>query len=376
MAAAAAGSAQTIANPDRLPPRFKTFERTEGDRKLRCNIRRVNPRLNFGFRFQTGYSIEVPLRQYSPGNHSWSAVLRVTPEESEREPVWLVSRARIPSIPETKATAQFGGAFLVGEGKYRVDIMLVDDSGRSCTADWNIRAKLSDDVREVRPGLPRGAVDDISLRLWRSKSGLSPVSDDAQYDISILLHAAATAPNRMRLRQYDRMLLMSSLVSMLERLPVRNVRLTVFTMDRQKELYHTSDLTAASFGKALDALDALELGTVDFDTLQNRRGHVDLLSELLNRELSAGQRADAVIFLGPLARWTESIRDESLPAAADAPPVYYIQLRPWRTFRPVQPDTISRAVRKMRGRTKEVYTPDDFAEAIQEVERILTRAAD
>jgi hypothetical protein len=48
-------------------------------------------------------------------------------------------------------------------------------------------------------------------------------------------------------------------------------------------------------------------------------------------------------------------------------------LRPWR-FLPsgLQADTIESTVRKLGGRTKQVYSPQDFAEAIQEVERLLS----
>lgn len=369
VAVVGACSAQIAVQPEKLPERWRTFDRLAGESKLQCRVSTIQPHLDYGFRFQTGYSIEIPLRQYSGKGHWWAAVLRVTPKSSEREPVWFVSRLHIPPVPETKATGQFSGSYLVGEGEYRAHMLLIDDSDRICTAGWNIRThKLKQKVREVRPGLPPGVVDDISLRRWRRTIPGEP-EDRRRYNVSILVHAAATFPGRMRLRGYDRMLLMGALSSMLERLPLRNVRLTIFSMDKQSEVYHTPDLSVKTFREALNALNRLELGTVDYSTLLNRTGHVDLVSELLEREAAA--KPDAIVFLGPVARWTDRLPADEAPIQAKTIPVYYIQLRPFRMAQGLQADTLSRTVRQLGGKTKEVYSPEDFADAIRHVGHLL-----
>jgi hypothetical protein len=365
-------AAQMVANPGRLPDALKSFERARGAAKLDCDIQPIRPMVDWTFRFQTGYRIDLPLRQYSGAPQIVTTVLRVTPEGDEHEPVWLLSRARVPAVPSgrTNVVAEFGGAYLVGEGKFRVDILVADQKGRRCVDDWSIRAKLDDEIREVRPGLPAGAVDDISLRRWRRARGTTD-APEARYNISVLIHAAAVSPSRVRMRGYDRMLLMSAATSMLERLPIRGVRLTIFTMDRQKEVFHTPDLSSSTFREAVDALNDLELAVVDYSTLKNGGGHIELLSDLLDRELAA--QPDAVIIIGPLARWSDKVDDADLPERGGAPPIFYVQLRPGRLAVAAQADTIARIVRKLRGRSKEVYTPTDFAEAIQDIERLLDR---
>ncbi len=365
--------AQTVANPDRIPERWKSFERDPSSAKLKCRVHPVQPRLNLGFRFQTGYSIEIPMEQYSGTGHWWSVIFRVTPESKEIDPVWFVSRRRIPPTNGQKAVAEFGGAYLIGEGQYKVDMLLVDDSDRVCSTGWKMRAKLNSDVRNARPGLPPGAVDDLSLRRSRYHPARE-LGEDARYKVSILMHAASTMPNRVRLQSYDRMLLISALSSLLERLPVRSVGLTIFNLDQQKELYRTSEVSGSSFQDAIEAVNGLELGTVDYGTLQNRTGHIDLVSDLLHRELTTGDRPDLVIFLGPLGHWTGRISDEQLPSG-NLPPIYNIQLRPWRYLpSALLPDLIERTVRRMGGRTKQVYSPEDFAESIQDIERLLNRS--
>lgn len=367
-------SGQTVADPDRIPERWKMFKSDPSFAKLKCRVHPVQPRLNLGFRFQAGYSIEIPMEQYSGTGHWWSVIFRVTPQANERDPVWFVSRRRIPPTNGQKALAEFGGAYLVGEGQYKVDMLLVDDSDRVCSTGWKMRAKLNEEVRNARPGLPPGAVDDLSLRRSRY-SPARQTGEDTHYKVSILMHAASTFPNRVRLQGYDRMLLVSALSSLLERLPVRSVRLTIFNLDQQKELYRTAELSGSSFQEAIEAVNDLELGTVDYGTLQNRTGHIDLVSDLLHRELAMNDRPDLVIFLGPLGHWTGRVSDEQLPSG-NLPPVYNIQLRPWRYLPSgLLPDLIERTVRRLGGRTKQVYSPEDFAESIQDIERLLNKSS-
>lgn len=355
-------SAQMVTNPDRVPERLRNFEAAPG--RLPCRVEPIKPSLNLGFHFQTGFFARISMNQNSDRAHWWTSVLRVTPEEQEREPVWLVSRYRVPAGP-LKGTAEVVGAYLVGEGRYRVDMVLADGQRQLCHASWNVRAKLSRKARAVRPGLPPGTVDDISLRRRRI---MGPEDAGARYEVAILMHAAAMSPNRVHLRNQDRMVLMSALSSMLERLPVRKVRLTIFNMDKQQELYHADELTGRTFREAVDALNGLETGIVNYSTLMNRGGHLDLLSELVQRELASERPPDAIIFLGPVARWDDKMSEELLPDRAR--PVFYVQLRSWNPH--WQGDAITRMVRKLGGQTKAVYSPDDFAVAIQELERLLT----
>lgn len=361
---------QIIINPDKVPEQLRAFPKPSGESRLECSVTPVPARLNLAFRFQAGYGIQVPARQFSGPAHQLHTILRITPDEEERGPVWLGNSYRLPPIPEgtKKAAAEIGGGFVVGEGNYRVDLLVVDDQNRWCLADWNVKARLKGATRQVEPGLPPGTVDDVSLRRWRRQ----PMTvSGGQNRLSVLMHVASTVPGRVRLRGYDRMLLMSALGSLLERIPAQSVRLTIFSMDRQTELFHTEDLDSRSFRKGMEALNQLELGTVDYSTLQNRTGHVDLVADLLGRELEA--KPDAVVVIGPLARWTDNVPAEAIPEPEGNTPVWYVQLRPWIMFRGVQPDTISRAVKKVGGRVKEVYSPEDFAEAIRDLTAALNR---
>ena len=364
--------AQMVIDPAGMPAAFRSFKMPEGGGRLQCHIQPVRPTLNLGFRFQTGYRIELPLKQFGGESRKIGIVLRVTPQKSEREPVWLASKIRLPAAPDKKAVADWSGGYIVGEGEYRVDMLIADDHDKVCMSNWTMHARMSETVRSAVPGLPSGAVDDFSLRSSRKPS---KIEDEHPHKIAILLHAASVVPFRQRIRDYDRMLLISALSSLSERLPGK-IRLTLFSMDQQKELFHTDELSRKSFSQTIDTLNQLELGTVDYSTLINRTGHLNLLSRLLRREASGGGAGedtppDALIILGPFAHAMDKVPAEALPRAEGAPPVYYIQLRPWRIARNLGTDTLMHATKALGGKTKVVYSPEDFADAIREIERLV-----
>ena len=79
-----------------------------GDQTLRCEVTPLKPSLDFNFRFQTGYSVGVPMMQYFGAGHWWVIVTRVTPQNGT--PVWLAARVRLPDVPlTTVVTDTFGG---------------------------------------------------------------------------------------------------------------------------------------------------------------------------------------------------------------------------------------------------------------------------
>src|SRR3954469_25595734 len=112
----AVSHAQMVVDPDTLPANFRSFSSRAGTERLQCRIQPVRANLNLGFRFQTGYQIEVPMKQYAGQSHALSMVLKVTPQNSERDPVWLATKIRLPAVPEKKAIAEFSGGYIVGEG--------------------------------------------------------------------------------------------------------------------------------------------------------------------------------------------------------------------------------------------------------------------
>jgi hypothetical protein len=336
--------------------------------ELKCRVQPFKPSLNYSFRFQTGYVLELPLALYTGKGHSVITLVRVTPENSEREPAYLWSRAYFGDVPPTKQVAQISGGYVVGEGKYRVELLVSDDSGRTCKKDWNITAKLSRKEDDVPPGMAAGAVDEISLRKWM-RSSRTPGDDDG-YRVTVLMDVSPMMPRRVRLGSYDRVMLLSSLTSLLERLPLRSVRLVLFNLEQQREIYRDENFEPSRFGRVAQALTTLELGTVAYDVIKNRTGHIDLLADMMEDARKVDQ-SDAVVFLGPKPWHFDKVPKSALPErSATDPTFFYLQLRPYIASASAG-DPISSAVKYMGGKTFDVYTPGDFAAAIRDVTKAL-----
>jgi hypothetical protein len=359
---------QSLVEASRIPAHLRDMKAEDSTGTLKCGVTPFKPQLNYSFRFQTGYILEIPLNQYTGKGHAIATLVRVTPENSERDPAYLVSRTQLGEIPPTKAVLELGGGYVVGEGKYRVDLLVSDETGRTCSKNWNIQAKLSRKENDVPPGMAAGAVDEIALRKWM-RSSKAPALEDG-YRVTVLMNVSPMMPRRIRLGAYDRMLLLSSLASLIERLPLRSVRLVLFNLDQQREIYRDENFEPARFNRVNQALSNLELGTVAYDVIRNRNGHIDLLAELME-DARKEDRSDAVLFLGPKPWKFDKAPKSSLPERSSADPAFfYLQLRPYLASASLT-DTIMGAVKHMGGKTFDVYTPGDFAEAIRDVTKAL-----
>jgi hypothetical protein len=362
LAAIARLPAQTLVPVERIPASLRRFEPQPDDRPLPCQVVAAHPILDFGFRFQTGFSASVSTRQYSGRGRFWSIVARVTPRDGA--PAYLMARVRLPQAPagNNSASAQTSGGFFVGPGEYRVEWALYDSEGRVCRKQWKITASLKHAERHVTPAVPPGAVADFS------GGGLSPSPPRAPgippLRLTILLDAAPASARRLHLRFTDRALLISTLSSLLETMQPASARLEVFNLDKQRVLYGAEDFTRRSLTEVYQALNHLETDTIDVKTLGNPLGYEDLLASLIRQEESSPQPADAVIFLGPATRFTGKIA-ELLERPPEGMRFYYFEYKRFPGMAEAElPDSISNAVSRLKGRVFTIYTPGQFAEAI------------
>jgi hypothetical protein len=308
------------------------------------------------------------MAQFRGPGHGWTILTRITPADENSRPVYLVERMRLADIPPTKMDMQVAGGFQLGEGRYDVAWKMVDDRGRVCSHRWKMDASLSRSERKVKVALPPSTVTDFALRgVARTRQ-----TDDAPpIRLTVLVHAAPINPRRTRLSPRDHMLLLGTLAALLDRVPVRSVRLVVFNLDQQKELYRQEPFVPEAMGQVARSIGGLELGKVDYRVLRNRGGHLDLLAGLVNGELEAQEPSDVVLFLGPQARTVDQVpRDELERPQGAKPRFFYFQYRPFLLQQQASlPDSINTAIGRLKGRTLIIRTPGEFAKAIEQIER-------
>lgn len=369
LACSATACAQSLIDPARNARLAEYFEARPDDKPLHCEATPIRPALNFSFRFQSGYVFRVPLNQFQGSSHRWSILTRVTPANGSAPSVLRVEY-RLPRVPKTKSVAEWGGVFWIGEGNYKVDWILFDESGRVCRKQWKLEAKLSPRERGIDPGIPAGHVAEVSFRRWSSQE-TATVDAPLLDRLTVFLHAAPLFPRLTRLRVQDRLTLLGSLASLLESVPARSVRLVIFNLDQQKELFHDDNFRPDAFERAAQSMSTLQLQLVDYHVLANQRGHVDLLTDLVNQELNSRQSSSAVIFLGPAGRYLDNVSKNAIVEGAPGGPhtrFFYLQYKPYVRARSELPDSIELALRKVHGRKIVVRTPDDFAKSIKQVE--------
>ena len=361
-------AAQSIVDSTRFASVLENLEPRAGEKPLRCEVTPIKPSLNFGFRFQAGYVVRVPMNQFSGSGHGWAMLTRITPQGGGQQPVYLAGRVRLPSIPTTKVDVEVGGGYLLGEGRYDVKWAMFDDADRVCRGSWHVDAKLGRRERQVNLSMPPDTVADFTLR-GRPDSRRG-ADDAAPIRLTVLLNAAPLFPLRTRLRASDRVVLLGLLSSLLERVPARSVRLVVFNLDQQKTLLRQDAFAPNALGRVAQALNGTELGLVDYHVLQNRRGHVDFLAGLINQELRAETPSDVVVFLGPETRFVDKLPPTALAEPAGAPPQFFdLQFKPYFRAGASLPDSISLATARAKGKTIVIRTPADFAKAIEQIER-------
>ena len=360
--------AQTMVNPARLPPRLRAMESPWNERPLECSVTPIKPALNFAFRIQAGFTVRIPMNQFEGKGHGWAILTRITPREGDRQPVFLASRTPLPDVPKNKVEVELGGGYLLGEGKYDVRWMLLDDQDRACHKDWTIEARLTRAEREARVAMRPNTVAAFSLR--GAPASEIDHDDVAPLRISILMNAAPLSPRRNRLRGTDGMSLVGSLSALLERLPTRSVHMVAFNLEQQKVIYQRDNFTLDAIQQVWRALNGLELDLVDYHTLLNRRGHMDLLAGLLNQEVHAAQPSDAVVILGPVARSLDKPpRDLLEKPEGELPRFFFFRYKPWYRQPSTLPDTLTLAVNRLKGKVLTIHTPAEFAKAIEQLER-------
>jgi hypothetical protein len=354
-------------DPEKLPAGIRDFDTARGAGELSCSAMRIKPRLNLAFQFWSGYIVQVPLGQFAGAGQGFSILSRVQPEAGG-EPAYFGSRVNLPRVPErARVRVDIAGGFLVGEGQYRVDLLVVDSKGRICRKGWRVEARARGDERRTELGIEPNTVRALAPPRW------SGTVREGGARVSILLHAAPLGRRRVALTPYDKLSLLGTLTSLLERLPAASLRLSVFNLDQQAEYFTADPFGPAEFEELAGRLNQVQLGTVDASVVGNRRGHLDLLARLIQNELDGPRRADAVIFVGPaVRRWDKLPKSELHDLKGSNTRFYYFQLRP--TFRRTADynDTISAAVRGLGGKTVSIFSAAEFAAGLKELEEDLT----
>ncbi len=336
----------------------------------------------FGVRAE--YEIESPADEYPAWRRKWSTVARVVPQDQPGRVAYFIdTRAASETLlqsPEfgvnlhlgSPTRPSWGGWFWTGEGKFAVDLLVLDDRGRICRKEFHVNAESG-----LTLSLPPGAVADMSPGILKEQLARDPRRHLKR--LTLLLDAAPnwyTLQNYpSKLREVDQRMLLESVLAVLGEVPAGSVRLICFSLDQQSIVFRDEDFHLGSFDRLSDALMRVDFGTINYGVLARPRGHLDLLAQLINGEAHANPPAEAVIFLGPQERFRDAIPAEELDRGGAAPRFFYVrQLLGRANVR--QTGSIAQALSTLHGRILDYSDPATLIRAANRIrEDVLPSAA-
>jgi len=139
------------------------------------------------------------------------------------------------------------------------------------------------------------------------------------------MHVAPSSARSGRLPASDALKLLGSLSALLEQLHAQLARLLVFDLEQQKILLRKEQFTAADLQEVTKLLNEVQSGVVDYSTLRNPKGAIDLLTRLTEEEGNELHASDALVFLGLHRQGNASIRSGMVKKFLDGPRIFYLE---------------------------------------------------
>ena len=367
LAAASAAAAQVLVDvqPDAGRKLAAGFDEQWAGRqaaRLPCRVQRFQPQLDYGLRLWSGFGASVRATELGrQPNGRLAVAFRVVPLDRPAPAAYFYQNSPVPRPPEgagiRKVQLNLGGGFLLGEGRYRVDWLLLHSSGRACRASWKLKAK--------GPGrrLAAGQVEAVDAALWH---GFAP-SGASGRRAAIFLHASPVRPRRYvaRLSPWDRQVLLSTLSSVLRDGGFGSASVTVFDLQNRRLLFREADIDPRGLRRLARQLAQVDYSTVSLETLAQGPSPRPFLEELLTAGLKSPVPASAFVFIG--SRWRGGPKLDGLsPALKEAlPRSWFLAFSTPQTL--AAPDSLSSLVRAVRGKVLSIFHPPDLASALREI---------
>lgn len=345
---------------------------------LSCQAAKYPARLGYDFRYWSGIDFEVGLGQMAPlatGARLW-LVLRVTPQG--RKARYFTQMRYLPSAKQLppgtdlkKILVHLGGGVYLGEGKYKMEALLIDEKDRRCKKDWSVEAKHVGQPLRIEP---------LTAEMGRGRGRATAPAAEPRERIAAVLMLDSLGPRQhtARLNGWERAALTGSLFSLIDSRPEAEFSLDVVHVESRRVLYSTPRFDSRSVEPLMRALRDLDLAIVDYGSLQ-KGAKAAFFANFVEKQTESWANKDAVIFLGPAWRWGEKIPESLKRRQERSPKFVHLALGP--PFLPPE-DVAKQFVAAQDGRILRVGTPVDLARALKKlwsndlVNRVANHIAD
>jgi len=300
----------------------------------------------------------IPVKDLAPNTEKGflNFLVRVVPQNGQ--PRYLALRTSIPPIPsdpkDRKSSLIFSGGFAVGTGKYEITAMVVTDKNPSfCVKSWKVSAPKFNNLR-IEPG----AISD-SIPKWEKLPSSRP-----KKRVTIFLNAAPLFlhQNKAQLSFWDQTALVGSITSILDNTEFTHARVVAYSFETQEVLLDEQQFDSSAHDTLIQQLKNMNLGIISLDQLENQNP-AQFLTRLLRKELSQEERADAIIFLGPITRHDLPLTPELKELSSQLPPAIGAFF-PSQLLMPFD-DIVAKLISEVKGQKFRIYSPATLNKVIQ-----------
>jgi hypothetical protein len=352
--------AQELVLPEEISGVNRLIDSEAKQRALNCAVHHWGPILGLDLRYHIGFSILSSFRQFAVGDEGF-VFLRVTPQGGS--PVLLGQSFKIPPIPRglavrvaAKSDVNLIGAFAVGPGRYKVELLVIDRHGRSFSKRWKLKTSTPS-KQAVASELGPLTVRPLAADNWSGQL------DPKGVRLTVLLDATATSVTAAKLRD-EAFLLLQLLASLLRQVPCQWVRIVAFNLDQQREVFRQENFDAAGFAKLSAALRQVQFSTVSYQALQ-RRSWSKFLLRITEEQISANNPPDAVVFIGASTHFMEKVPKELRESLVPGPAhFFYFE---YYGYRVPLPDAIDYLTHNLKGTVFRINSAKEFGKAIQKM---------
>ena len=342
-------------------------------RKLSCSLRKGFPVVLFDFRIHSPYTVSVSTKQLAESKQLflrlWTVPLkdeRGRPFSPPKDVTPLESVSTLEGVPTGRNDfLEVQGTAALGPGEYLHFLALDDGDGLGCVFDWKVKAKASTQLQRAITLKPGEVAEARGMVFERQRI----VSKDAEsLRVAVFLNADNRSWRRALNDGGNMVALAASLRKVAEDPRVKELALTVFSLEDQNVLYDQDYRPTVNFRGVSRSFRELKPGVVEFSDLAARSEAHFLGKVLREREDRIGD-ADLLLFLGARSPVTDKLKAadlESIPPRRDRTTAYLVT-NPFRWRSPLARDVIGHFVKDLNGKEREIRIPAELAKSVDNI---------
>lgn len=340
-----------------------------------CTIRTMFPAPSFDFRMHSPYLVLMPSRAILDSKELYVRVWTVPLKDAQGKPFqppkqthFTVRRYRTETIlASDRHFLRLTGSIATGAGEYRHFLAIDDGKGGGCWREWRVKAKPPRNmVNEI--SLEPGEVRDPRLVAFSRQRRVEKQANGLR--VAVMLNADNRSWRRVLADGDNMVALAAALRRIAEDERVREVALTVFTLEDQEVLYEESFQEEVNFRQLASAFRQLKPGQIEVTKL-SLGSEARFLAQVLQEREQRMMDADLVVFAGARS----PVNDKVSPAVLESlgplrgRTVTYLVTNPFpiRSREPLSRDVVGHAVKALGGGEKSIRVPADLARAVNQV---------